>query len=89
MGHCVLQLLIAARDDDGVVDVRAHLDGAHDEVAHKEERRIRDRRDGEVDPDTALNDQYQQDRHARGLERKEQDDEDDQDRHDADDHIVA
>ena len=30
--HLALQLLIARGDDDGIVDVRAHLDGADDQI---------------------------------------------------------
>ena len=86
--HLALQLLIARGDDDGIVDVRAHLDGADDQIAEEEQVFARDRRDGEVDPDTALNDEDQQQRHARGFEREQQDDEHDEHRDDADDRVV-
>ena len=59
VGHRVLDLLIAAGNDDGIVDICAHLNGADHKVAHEEQRRICERRNGEVDPDTALNDQNQ------------------------------
>ena len=88
MVHLALQLLIARGDDDGIVDVRAHLDGADDQIAEEEQVFARDRRDGEVDPDTALNDEDQQQRHARGFEREQQDDEHDEHRDDADDRVV-
>ena len=38
MGHRGLQLLVVAGNDDGVVDVRAHLNGLHDEVAKEIQR---------------------------------------------------
>ena len=83
-----LQLLIAAGDDDGIVDVRAHLDGADDQVTEEEQVFSRDGREREVDPDTALNDQDQQQRHSRRVEREQQDKQHDQHRYDAHDRVI-
>ena len=88
MGHGVFELLIAAGDNDGIVDIRAHLDRADHEVAHEEERLVQHGGDREVDPDAALNDKDQQHRHSGGQER-EQHHQHDENGHDAHDRVVA
>ena len=65
MGHRGLQLLIVAGNDDGVVDVRAHLNGLHDEVAKEIQWLIGQSGEGEVDPDTSQNTGDEQNRQSR------------------------
>ena len=88
MLHLILQLVETGGDDDGVVDVRAHLDGADDEVAHEVEVGPHEIREREVDPDSALDDHDEQDGHTDGLEGEQQHQQDDKDGHDVDDDIV-
>ena len=88
-GHFVLELHEAAGRDDGVVDVRAHLDGRDDQIAEEEQGAVRDGGDAVVDPDTALDDQDQQHRDPGRFEREQQNDQHDQDRQDRHDDIVA
>ena len=45
------QLVVAGCNNDGVIDVCTHLDGADDQVAHEVQRRVDKSGDGEVDPD--------------------------------------
>ena len=89
LGHLPAQLVIARGDDDGVVDVRAHLYRADDEVAHEEHVVAAQDGDREVYPDAALNDQDQQQRHSERTEGKEQYQHDEPQRHQAHDHVVA
>ena len=88
MGHFVFQLHIPAGDDDGVVDVGAHLNGADHQIAHEEQRRAGKGGYGEVDPDAALDDQDQQDGHSDGLEGEQQHQQHDEDGHRADHRVV-
>ena len=64
MVHLIPQLVVAGCNDDGVIDVCTHLDGADDQVAHEVQRRVDKSGDGEVDPDRALDDEDQQDGHC-------------------------
>ena len=89
MGHGALDLLIAAGNHDSVIDIRAHLDRADHKVTHEKHAGSRKGRNGEVDPDAALNDYDQQKRHTGGFERKEQYHQHDEQRHDADHSIVT
>ncbi|MFR7745164.1 MAG: hypothetical protein ACLU3I_19425 [Acutalibacteraceae bacterium] len=61
----------------------------NDQIAHEEQRRVREDRDREIDPDNALNDEDEQDRHADRFECEQQHDQHDQNVDDADDRIVA
>ena len=65
MGHRGLQLLVVAGNDDGVVNVRAHLNGLHDEVAKEIQRLIGQSGEGEVNPDTSQNTGDEQNRQSR------------------------
>ena len=56
----LFQLRIVAGDNNGVVDVSAHLNGVDNQIAQEVQRRILNGRHGEVQPDTALDDQDQQ-----------------------------
>jgi len=86
--HLGLQLLIAAGNDDGVVDVCAHLNGADDQVSQIEQVFARNGREGEVDPDSALDDQDQQDGHTGGLEGEQQHHQHDEHAQDADHGVI-
>ena len=72
MGHRGLQLLVVAGNDDGVVDIRAHLNGLHDEVAKEIQRLIGQSGEGEVNPDTSQNTGDEQNRQSRRLESEQQ-----------------
>ena len=54
-----------AGDHNGVVDVGAHLDGVHDQIAQEVQRAARDGRHRKVDPDASLDHHDQQHRQAR------------------------
>ena len=73
-GHFLFQFLIMAGDDNGVVDIRAHHNGVYNEVAQEVQRLARKGGDGEIDPDTALNDNDQQHRQTHRPEGKQQHD---------------
>ena len=95
LGHGLLraqavgsQFVEAAGDDDGVIDVRAHLDGHDDQIAVEEDIAAHEPRDGEVDADAALDDQNEQDRHAERAEREEQDEHDEEQTRERDDEVV-
>ena len=75
-------------DDDGIVHVAAHLDGAGHEIDHEEHILAREHRDAEVDPDAALNDKREQNGHAERAERKQQHEHDHEDGHGADHDVV-
>ena len=71
--HGLAELLVAGGDHDRIVDVRAHLDGADDQVAEEEDVIAPKRGDGKVDPYAALNDEDQQQRHTEGFKGEKQD----------------
>ena len=75
-------------NDDGIVHVAAHLDGAGHEIDHEEHVLAREHRDAEVDPDTALNDKREQNGHAERAEREQQHEHDHEDGHGADHDVV-
>ena len=58
------QLGVMAGDHNGVVDVGAHLDGVHDQIAQEVQRAARDGRHRKVDPDASLDHHDQQHRQA-------------------------
>ena len=72
MGHMVFQLLVVIGDDDGIVDIGAHLDGLHHQIAQEEQRRIQHRRHRKIEPDTALDGHNQQQRQTHRLEGQQQ-----------------
>ena len=78
--HGLPALLIPGTDYDSVIDVRTHLNGGDDQVAYKEQVRLHQGREGEVDEDRSFDDRDQQQRHARRLEGKEQDHQHEEDR---------
>ena len=59
-GHSPLQFVVPGGNNDGVVDVGAHLNGGHHQIAHKENGLPGDAGEGEIDPDAALDHQDQQ-----------------------------
>ena len=71
--HRLPEFPVAGRDHDGIVDIRAHLDGADDQIAEEEYIIALQSGDGKVHPDAALDHQDQQQGHAEGLEGEEQD----------------
>ena len=71
--HGLPQLPIAGGDHYGIVDIGAHLDRAHDQVAQEKDIVPFHGGDGEVDPDAALDHQDQQQRHPKGFEGEKQD----------------
>ena len=87
-GHSGFQVRVPRGDHDGIVDVRAHLDGGHDQIAHKENIGVAQGREGEVDPDTALNHQDQQNRQPHRRKGKHQYQHHEHYRQHADHHIV-
>ena len=78
-----------AGNDDGVVNVGAHLDGADDEVAKEIQRRVREGGEGEVHPDGALNHDDEQHRQTRRLEGEQQNEDDEQRRQHTDEVVVV
>ena len=87
--HPGLEVGIPGGNDDGVVDIRAHLDGGNDQIAHEEDVGVQHRGEGEVDPDTALNDQDQQNGQAHGHKGEHQHQNHEYHGQDADHHIVS
>ena len=72
MVHLVFQLHVAASDHDGIVDVSPHLDRTDYQIAEEKQRGPGEGRNGEIDPDTALDDQDQQYRHPRRSKGEQQ-----------------
>ena len=75
-GHLLFQLAVPGGDDDGVIDVGAHLDGGDDQIAQEEDGFPGHAGEGEIDPDAALDHQDQQDGQTNGLEGEQQDEDD-------------
>ena len=92
--HGLARALIGARlgivrgDDDRIVHVAAHLNGAGHEIDHEEHILAREHRDAEVDPDAALNDEREQNGHTERAEREQQHEHDHEDGHGADHDVV-
>ena len=86
--HDFLQVGVVAGDNDGVVDVRAHLDGVDDEVAQEVQLRVLQVRERKVDPDTALNDDDEQHGQTRRLEGEQQNQNNEQRGQHADEQVV-
>ena len=70
--HLGFQLLIAAGNHDGVVDIRAHLNRADHQIAQEEQGRLCQSGISKVNPDGTLDHENQQDGHTRGLEGEQQ-----------------
>ena len=79
---------IVRGDDDRIVHVAAHLNGAGHEIDHEEHILAREHRDAEVDPDAALNDEREQNGHTERAEREQQHEHDHEDGHGADHDVV-
>ena len=89
MGHLGFQLLIPAGNHDGIVDIRAHLNGTNHQIAHEEQGRAGKGRNGEVNPDGALNHQNQQQRHTGRLEGEKQHYQHNEDGHNGNHQIIC
>ena len=74
--------------DNGIVNIRAHLDGADDQIGQEEKVAVAERRHREVAPDTALDDQDQQYRQAAGPEGEQQHQDYKRNRQNADEQII-
>ena len=86
--HDFLQVGVVAGDNDGVVNVRAHLDRVDDEVTQEVQLRVLQIRERKVDPDTALNDDDEQHRQTGRLEGEQQNQNNEQRRQHADEQVV-
>ena len=86
--HLLFQVAVVAGNDDGVVDVGAHLDGVDDEVAQEIQRLILQCGHREVDPDAALNDDDEQDGQTHRLEGEEQNQHNEEGRQNADEDVI-
>ena len=64
--HLALEVGVPCGNNDSIVDIGAHLNRGNNEVAHEEDVGVHHRGEGEVDPDTALNYQNQQNGQAHG-----------------------
>ena len=82
-GHALLEVGVAAGNNDRVVDVGTHLNGAYDKVAQEEDVSVHQHRHGEVYPYCALDYREQQNGKSRGLEREHQDNKYEQERQNA------
>ena len=86
--HLFFQFHIPVGNNDGIVDVCPHLYGADHQITKEEQIAVHQIREGEVDPYTPLNNQYQQNRQPHRLECKEQYQNDKYNGKDTDHHII-
>ena len=70
--HLFFQYHITAGYNDRIVDRRTHLDCGYNQVRNEKYTSSCQRRHREIDPDTSLNGQYQQNRESGGLECEQQ-----------------
>ena len=80
---------IPVGDHNGIVDVGAHLDGADDEIGQEKQILVLQIRRGEVDQDTALDHDDQQQRQTHGMEGEDQNQRDEHDLQDRDNGVVV
>ena len=85
----MLQFHITVGDDDGVIDIGAHLDGADHQIAEEEQGLILQIGEREVDPHAALDDQNQQDGQSGGLEGEHQHQHHEDDGQNTDEQVVV
>ena len=78
-----------AGNDDGIVNVGAHLDGTDNQVAKEVQRGVLNGGEGEIQPDGALNHNDEQHRQTRRLEGEQQNEDDEQRRQHADEVVVV
>ena len=67
-----------AGNHNRIINIRPHLDGVHDQVAQKIQRRLLQIREGKIDPYTSLNHENEQHRKPRRIEGKQKNDNDKQ-----------
>ena len=87
--HLLLQFHVAAGDDDGIVDIGTHLNGADDQIGQEKQVVPPQVGNGKVAEDTALDDQDQQQGQAHRAEGEKQHGDDEQHRQHADEQIVV
>ena len=70
--HLCFAVAVAGGNHNGIVDIRTHLDGGDDEVAHEKDIIPGEGRHRKVEPDAALDDQDQQQGQPCRLEGEQQ-----------------